>query len=145
MFAPVPHLGDQDAVQSWAKMLFRTLPIDSTASSHVVVHTTPAAYKAQHQIGTEFFLQTAQNKSLNTNASDVDKMVSDIDNKLLPRLVPKYRLESLDLLGDHVYVFEYEGALSHYYTKKPPVIAVKSWHSEIAANFINNYCQDINK
>ena len=38
-------------------------------------------------------------------------------------------------------VFEYEGALSHYYPAKPPVITVKLWHSKIASNFIDNYCK----
>jgi hypothetical protein len=137
--APVPDLCAHYAVTSWAKQLFRTYPFDNTVPSKVVVHTTLQKYNAKHRIGTEFYLESAPNTSLN-NVPGNRQRVANVDPKLTPRLVPFYRLESLDLLGDHVYVFEFEGALSHYYPNPPPVIAVKSWENEIAANFIDNYC-----
>jgi hypothetical protein len=138
-YAPVPDLTDLGAVQKWTKQLFRTFTFDNTVLSKVVVHTTHQKYNAKHRIGTEFFLETKSNKSLEKQ-KDSGVVLGNIDPQLIPSLVPYYRLESLDILGDHVYVFEYEGALSHYYPSKPPVIAVKSWDLEMASNFIENYC-----
>ena len=136
---PIPETTDRDIMKRWAHLYYRSYSMDQSGPIQVVVHTTLARYKAQHRIGTEFFLQTAKNKALNIN-KETKRVIGYVDQNLVPYLVPLYRLESVADLRDHVYVFEYEGALSHYYNTQPPVIVVKDMHNGISSNFLLHYC-----
>ena len=137
---PLPNPSDNEAMTSWAHNLFRTYPFGATDLSHVVVHTTLAEYKFEHAIGTEFVLQTSRNKSVDIN-KESGVASCHVPDDLLPILIPQYRLKALDMLGEHVYVFEFEGALSHYYNTRPRVIAVKAWYDDIALHFLEKYCK----
>ena len=135
----IPDTDDNLVMRKWANQYCRNNAFDQAVPPQVVVHTTLAKYKAQHLIGTQFTLQTSKNPNLNAN-KETGRVQGNVESTLLPKLTPLYRLESCNLLGDHVFVFEYEGALFHYYNTPPHVIAVRAMHNDISSNFLKNYC-----
>jgi hypothetical protein len=137
---PIPETNDSLMMRKWANHYCRTNAHNEAVPPQVVVHTTLAKYKAQHVIGTEFTLQTSKNRDLNVN-KETGRVHGEVDPTLVPKLTPLYRLESCDMLGDHVFVFEFEGAMSHYYNRPPPVIAVRAMHNDISSNFLERYCK----
>ena len=98
---------------------------DGEMTPKAVIHSADTFVKTEHKIGYEFLLMTKE-------AEDQQAAAAGSMSK-----VPDYMEVDAQMLGEHVYCFEFKETMQTYYKNNdvPRIIMLRSWETEMGKQF----------